>query len=165
MKSSAVKSEFKSKIPWREKIENVKEHKIVTIPSRMEKRMGKGTMLIPKPSDIEALIRKVRKGKLVTKSELRRKLSGVYKTDVACPITTGIFIRIIAEASEDDIKAGRKSTPYWRIVNDDGSLTKTFPGGEGRQAANLRREGMRIGKSKNGKEFIVRDFENFLVRL
>jgi hypothetical protein len=32
-------------------------------------------MLIPKPLDVEALVRKVRKGKLITITEIRNKLA------------------------------------------------------------------------------------------
>ncbi len=62
----------------------------------MQKRFGTGTMLIPKPLDVDALIRKVRKGKLVTQARIREKLAKEFKADTACPITTGIFVRIAA---------------------------------------------------------------------
>ena len=43
--------------------------------------------------------------------------------DHSCPLITGIFVRIIAEAAEEDRRAGHKTiTPYWRVVRDDGSM-------------------------------------------
>lgn len=69
-------------------------------------------------------------------------------------MTTGIFVRIAAEAAEEDARAGAKSvTPYWRVLKEGGKLNEKFPKG---QAAKLRREGHRI---EGGS---VTDFENSL---
>lgn len=164
--SEKIRKKFKSKISWREKLERVAEHKIVNIPPKMQARFGRGTMLIPKPLDVDALIREVKKGRLVTRKEIGDRLSRDFNTDSTCPITTGIFIRIISETAEEDFEKGKKTiTPYWRIVGNDGSLNEKFPGGMKRQAENLKREGMKIEKSKNGKHLIVKDFEKFLTIL
>jgi len=134
---------------WREKMDNPNLPKVVAIPPKMQKRYGMGTMLVPSPHAVEALIRSVRKGSLVTVSRLREILAGKYATDVACPLTTGIFVRIAAEAAEEDLRAGKaKVTPYWRVVKDDGSLNPRLPGGVERQAERLRAEGHRIVPGK-----------------
>src|SRR5262245_49862668 len=57
-------------------------------------RWGKGTMVIPRPLDVDELIRQVRQGKLVTVLQLREELAKRSQVDVACPLTTGIFVRI-----------------------------------------------------------------------
>lgn len=99
-------------------------------------------MLIPTPKLVDALIRKVLKGKLVTVGELRRKMAADFEVDVTCPLTTGIFVRIAAETAEEDRANGRQRlTPYWRVIKDDGSLNPKFPGGPEQQARYLRREG------------------------
>ena len=55
------------------------------------------------------------RGKLVTVSALRRALAADFETDVTCPLTTGIFVRIVAEAAEEDRASGRKQlTPTGR---------------------------------------------------
>ena len=43
-------------------METAHEAKIVAIPHRMQKRFGRGKMLIPKPLDVDAMIRKVPRG-------------------------------------------------------------------------------------------------------
>lgn len=155
-----MKNKLVSRIPWREKIENVKDFRIIDVPLRMQNRFGKGKMLIPRPLDLEAIIKKVRKGKLLTKSKLREKLSFDFKADVTCPITSGIFMRIISEAAEEELEAGKKKvTPYWRVINNDGSLNQNFPGGDKRQAEYLKREGHQIEKTNKGKLLRVCDFE------
>src|SRR5215831_2452445 len=102
-------SKFRSRIPWREKLERVQEAKVVQIPPRMQARFGKGTMVIPKPLDVDALIRSVPKGRLVTFAQLREHLARQCNADVACPLTTGIFIRIAAEAAEEARRSGKKN--------------------------------------------------------
>ncbi|HYT49255.1 MAG TPA: MGMT family protein [Pyrinomonadaceae bacterium] len=127
-------------------------------------RFGKGTMLIPTPKLVDALIRKVPKGKLVTVSELRRRLAADFAADVTCPLTTGIFVRIAAEAAEEDRANGRaRVTPYWRVVKDDGSLNPKFPGGVDNQARYLRDEGFTL--NRNRKTPRVEEFERRLMML
>lgn len=65
-------------------------------------------MVIPKPLDVDALIRRVPKGKLATMLQLREELARRSKVDVACPLCTGIFVRIVAEAAAEGRHAGLK---------------------------------------------------------
>lgn len=159
-------TKFTSRTSWREKLERSDHSKIVDIPAAMAKRLGMGTMLIPKPIDVDALIRKTRKGRLVTVSEIRSRLARDNNVDVACPLTTGIFIRIAAETAEEDLRNGRtRVTPYWRVIKDDGSLNERFPGGAQSQMRRLKEEGHRVVQGKGKKPPAVKDFEGSLTRL
>ena len=159
-----MKIKFRSRTRWREKLEKPQEPKVVQIPPTMS-RFGKGTMLIPTPMLVDGLIRQVPKGKLITSGGLRRKLSMDFKTDVTCPLTTGIFVRIAAEAAEEDrANHKRRFTPYWRVIKDDGSLNPKYPGGVESQARNLRAEGFTVArKGKSGG--VVKEFEQSLFTL
>jgi hypothetical protein len=133
---------------WREKLEGAHEARVVAIPPKMQKQYGKGTMLIPKPIDVDALIRKVQRGKLVTLTEIREKLARASGADTVCPMCAGMFVRISAEAAAEDLRAGKsRVTPYWRVVRDDGTLFEKFPGGPIGQAEHLEAEGHRIDRS------------------
>lgn len=157
---------FSSRKSWKEKLHNQDHSKIVEIPERMTKRFGVGTMLIPKPLDIDSLIRKTKKGKLVTVSEIRSRLARDNNVDTACPLTTGIFVRIVAEAAEEDLRDGRKQvTPYWRVIKDDGSLNEKFPGGAKAQARRLKEEGHSVSLGKGKRPPKLQDFEKSLSRL
>jgi hypothetical protein len=130
-------------------MDNPKLPKVVAIPPRMQKRFGTGAMLIPSPGDVDAFIKTVRAGSVTTVSQIREFLAGKYSADVTCPMTTGIFVRIAAEAAEEEARAGKtKITPYWRVLKDDGSLNPKFPGGVERQAERLRAEGHKIQGAK-----------------
>jgi hypothetical protein len=148
---------MKTKTPWREKMNRAA--KVVDIPLGMQKRFGKGKMLIPCPMDVDALMRSIRRGRLVTQSQIRERLARAHKADVACPITTGIFVRIAAEAAEEDLRLGKKRvTPYWRVVRDDGALNPKLR----RQAAHLQEEGYVIEPGARKNTLRVRDFANHL---
>lgn len=152
---------------WQEKLkeQSKKLPRIVDTPKRMEKRLGKGKMLIPKPLDINDLICKVKKGKLVTQAQIREKLAEEFKVNVTCPITTGIFVRICAEAAEEEKRKGEKRIcPYWRVIGPDGSLNEKFPGGVKVQTKYLRGEGYTILPGKGKKPPTVKDFEKHLQR-
>ena len=156
----------KTRTTWREKLEKDQEPKVVDIPPRMQKRFGAGTMLISRPLDVDALIRKVPEGKLVTQSQIRERLAKDFNADTTCPMTTGIFLRIVAEAAEEDLMEGRESmTPYWRVLRADGSLNEKFPGGMEAQAARLKGEGHSIQPGVGKKPPKVEDFEKSLAEL
>ena len=48
------------------------------------------------PREVDAVMRHVPKGKLITINEIRAALAKKHKVDVCCPITTGIFAWIAA---------------------------------------------------------------------
>jgi len=145
---------------WREKLEAEQERKVVDNPK------GGGTLLIPKPLDVDALIRKVQKGRLVTVNQIRERLARDYSADSTCPLCAGIFLRIAAEAAEEDLSKGMAEiTPYWRVIKADGSLNEKFPGGVAAQAAQLEKEGHTIEPGRGKKPPKVKDFEESLQEL
>ena len=156
---------FSSRIPWREKLERQQQPKIVDIPPRMQVRLGKGRMVIPRPLDVDALIRRVRKGQLVTVLQLREELAKQSKVDVACPLCTGIFVRIAAEAANEERLAGKKKvTPFWRVITGEGRLNPKFPGGTNAQKSALISEGHKFSRAAGKKPPAVANFEEALVR-
>jgi len=145
----ATSTKFTSRTTWQEKLKRPIEPKIVTIPTRLEKLWGKGTMFIATPNIIDNEVKKLKKGQLITVRQIRDILSERYGTDTTCPLTTGIFLRIVAEASEEARNEGKlKITPYWRVIKEDGALFDKFPGGKAAQAKLLAAEGHKIIKNK-----------------
>jgi alkylated DNA nucleotide flippase Atl1 len=159
---------LRSRKSWREKLEHPGADlpKIVRVPEKWKKRFGSGTMAIARPLDVDALIRTVPRGRVVTQAQLRARLARRYGTDHTCPLTCGIFVRIVAEAAEEDRRAGKKGiTPYWRVLRDDGSLHEKFPGGPASQARHLREEGFSLAPAKGEHPPRVRDFERALAKI
>jgi len=135
---------------WREKLAESKD-----LPK---------TMVIPSPLEVDEAMRRVPKGKLATINEIRACLATKHGTDIACPMTTGIFAWIAAHAADEARAAGEKSiTPYWRTLKADGELNPKYPGGIPALTKLLRAEGHRV--VKKGKKFLVADFEAKLAAL
>ena len=144
----------------REKLEIEREPEVVDDPR------GRGRMLIPKPLDVDSLMRSIERGKLATVEQIRDQLAKDFHADFTCPLTTGIFIRIAAEAAEEDLGRGEKKiTPYWRVIKADGSLNEKLPGGTEAQAARLREEGHSIEPGKGKRAPKVKDFGKSLHKL
>jgi len=162
-----MSDKFKSRKSWREKLENPPQGlpKVVSGPATWEKRFGGRRVLVPTPLLVDSLIRKVKKGKLITVTQIRAQLAKDFKADSTCPLTTGIFIRIAAETAEEDLRNSKKQiTPYWRVIGADGRLTNPkLPGGFKAQAARLKSEGHKIIPGKGKKPPKVQDFEKALV--
>jgi hypothetical protein len=109
----------------------------------------RGRMLVPTPMLVAREVRTVPKGRLITPIQLRDRLARAARADLTCPMTTGIFLNIIAGAAEESIGAGhRPVAPYWRVVGPDGSLPEKFPVPAGAQAAHLRIEGHRVERGQ-----------------
>lgn len=145
----------KPKKSWIEKLKDSKGlPKIGKVEGKMSKRWGEGTMVIPAPIEVDAIMAKVPKGKLITINEIRDKLAKKHKVDMACPITTGIFAWIAAHAAEEARAAGKhRITPYWRTVKNGGELNAKYPGGLAAIKRKLREEGHRIVR-RGKREFV-----------
>jgi hypothetical protein len=103
-------------------------------------------------------------GRLATINEIRACLAKKHGTDIACPMTTGIFVWIAAHAAEESRTAGEKNiTPYWRLLKTGGELNPKYPGGIPAMKTLLAAEGHKV--AKKGSKFLVAEFETKLASL
>ena len=122
------------------------------------------TMVIPSPPEVDQVMRLIPNGRLATITEIRACLAKKHRTDIACPMTTGIFAWIAAHAAEEARTEGRKdTTPYWRTLKTGGELNPKYPGGIPALKKLLAAEGHKV--VKKGGKFLVADFESKLVEL
>ena len=149
---------------WREKLADDKGlPKVCEVTGKLSKRWGAGRFVIPAPREVDALMKQVSKGRVVTINELRAALARKHKTDFACPITTGIFAWIAAHAAAEDEAEGKKRiTPFWRTLKMGGEINPKYPGGVEAVAKRLRAEGHKI--VSKGKRTLVVDYENKLFK-
>jgi hypothetical protein len=135
---------------WREKLADDKDlPKIGKVEGTLRQSWGTGSMVIPAPREVDAVIRRIRKGRTATINDLRSALASKHCVDMCCPITTGIFAWIAAHAAAEAELEGRKRiTPWWRVVKDGGKLNPKYPGGVREQGRRLRAEGHRIAAGK-----------------
>jgi len=124
----------------------------------MSKRWGTGSVAIPAPMEVNEIMKKVPKGKLISINQIRQVIAKRHKATIGCPITCGIFAWIAANAAEEERKQGKKDiTPYWRTLKSDGSLNEKYPSGLEGQKKLLEKEGHKI--IRKGKKYLVVDYE------
>ncbi|MDO8685988.1 MAG: MGMT family protein [Clostridiales bacterium] len=162
---------MRRKKSWNDKLHNSQGlPKIETIKSKMSKKWGIGTCVIPTPLDVDNLMKKPGAGELITINQIRSALAMKYDTSIACPLTTGIFAWVAANAADELARAGGQGqgqgqgqtiTPYWRTLKTGGELNKKYPGGIENHKALLELEGHVV--VKRGKRYFVENFENNLV--
>lgn len=141
--------QWKTKTSWRAKLHKPALPRLVRVPDGMATRLGDGIMLIPTALEVDAMVRKIARGQVSTLAQIRSRLARWHNVDVTCPLVTGIFLRIVAEAAEEDRLAGlQELAPYWRVVGDDGKLNSKFPGGIEAQARRLTAEGHTIREGR-----------------
>lgn len=127
------------------------------------KKWGGKTLVVAPPADYDKYMRQVPEGKLITTSELRKKVAKDYQVEVCCPLTCGIFVQIAAWASyqrENDI------TPFWRTLKANGELNPKYPQGVDLQRKKLEEEGhIILEKGKTTKKYFVKDYQEKLFEL
>src|ERR1051325_5077172 len=103
---------------WAEKLADSKDFpKVLPIDATKSNRWGAGTFVIAAPREVDDLMKRVPKGRLITIDDLRRALAHRHGATIACPLTTGIFAWIAAHAAEEARAGGAKNiTPYWRTL-------------------------------------------------
>jgi alkylated DNA nucleotide flippase Atl1 len=151
---------------WHEKLTDSKDlPRVKVITERMSERWGTGTVVIPAPIEVDEMMKNVPRGKLLTINEIRQALAERHGATIGCPLTTGLFARIAAEAAREEAAAGgnKRITPYWRTLKSGGELNPKYPGGIEDQKARLQSEGHHV--IQKGKRHIVENYENALVTL
>jgi hypothetical protein len=147
---------------WNEKLADSKDlPKVVPITEKMSKRWGTGTVVIPAPKEVDEIMKKVPRGKLITINEIRKSLAVKHKASIGCPITTGIFAWVAAHAANEKVAEGEADiTPYWRTLKSGGIINEKYPGGIENLKALLEAEGHTV--VTKGKKYLVKDYEKSL---
>ena len=112
---------------WTEKLDNGRKAEVVRIARSYAGLPAGSDVLIPTPREVQAAVRKIPAGKFVAPEQLRAKPASKHGVETACPLVTGIFLRIIGEAAWEQMQAGadpEEITPFWRVVAADSTLAK-----------------------------------------
>jgi alkylated DNA nucleotide flippase Atl1 len=126
---------------------------------KMGAQLGDSVVLAP-PSDVLTIMQTVPEGKLITVAQICERLATQHEAQYCCTLTTGIYITIIANATEET----RSDVPYWRTIKNTGELNPKFPGGVKQQKVLLEQEGhMIVQRGRKHLRYFVKDYERVLV--
>ena len=105
---------------WKEKLNNDKSFIVKRLDKNFADMKVGENMLIATPKIIDEYIKQIPKGININIKTLRNDLALTYNADTTCPVTTGIFLRIVSEAAYEDFLNGEKNiTPFWRVVDHE----------------------------------------------
>ncbi len=134
----------------------------ITDQSSIEKYGGSKMYFAP-PIDYDKAMKRIPYGKLMTVGKIREYFAKQNHADFAEPITAGIFVSIVAWASEQRTE---DKTPYWRTLKAKGELNAKYPGGIEAQKEKLEAEGHTIiQKGRKNIRYYVEDYEKALFDL
>jgi hypothetical protein len=113
---------------WTDKVNDLtKEFQVKKLDKDFADMHAGGKMLIATPKIIDEYVRHIPKGKSGSLATMRKDLANEYGADYTCPVTSGIFLRIVAEAAHEQIEKGTpiaKVAPFWRVVDEKSALNK-----------------------------------------
>lgn len=104
---------------WAEKMEKPSVPEVKILEKGFADLKDGSKMLIPTPRLIEAYLQHSTPGKKVDIKQMRADLAAENGADYTCPLTAGIFLRIVAEFTNEQHLAGKNLkllTPVWRAV-------------------------------------------------
>ncbi len=116
---------MKPRTSWAERVQKDATPVVKPLDRRFAGHDVGELMLISTSKEINARIRRTRPGTAITIAQFRERLAKSANADFTCPLSTGIFLRIVAEAALEALAAGDsidEVTPFWRVVEPDSAL-------------------------------------------
>jgi ABC-type uncharacterized transport system ATPase subunit len=118
---------------WLDKLNENKESKIKRIDIDFADIPAGSTMFIATPKLIDQYIKEIGIGKRINIKTIRKDLALAHNADYTCPVTTGIFLRIVTEANYEKLQQGERLeeiTPFWRAIEPNSALAKKLTFGQ-----------------------------------
>jgi len=88
----------------------------------------KGSKLhISSPEEIAAELKTIPLGSILFIQAFRRRLAEKNKCDATCPVSTSIFLRIVAEHTWEEFNSSSSTqdlAPFWRVVESSSPMAK-----------------------------------------
>lgn len=112
---------------WRKRFGAAKPPHVVTLHTDFAGVKAGNTMLISSPGEIAAYVSKIPRGETRTIARLRNELARRAGAQAMCPVTTAIYLRVVAEVSLRDLEDGKpleEVVPFWRVVTPDSKVAK-----------------------------------------
>lgn len=116
-----------AKKTWKEKLEKSKDPYVKFIDFQFADIPSKSHMLISSPKEIKEFIENIPRGEKMDITRLREELAKKHKADYTCPVTTAIYLRIVAENALEDLRNGigiSAINPFWRVIEPGSKFWK-----------------------------------------
>lgn len=118
---------MKIKKTWAEKLHSGQKPQVKLVDFDFSDIPAGSLMFIATPEIVDTYIKHIPKGRFVEVKTLRKDLALEHHAEYTCPLTTGIFLRIVAEANYEKFqrtKSWKDITPFWRVIEPKSPLAK-----------------------------------------
>jgi uncharacterized protein YbjQ (UPF0145 family) len=104
---------------WRKRFGAAKAPHVVMLHTDFAGVKAGNTMLISSPGEIANYLSRIPKDETRTMDRMRNELARKAGANAMCPVTTAIYLRIVAEVALADLAEGKRLeqvVPFWRVV-------------------------------------------------
>jgi hypothetical protein len=118
-------SKPKKPTDWRKRFGAAKDPHVVMLHSDFAGVKAGNTMLISSPGELANYIARIPRGETRTIDRLRNELARKAGAQAMCPVTTAIYLKVVAEVALQDLAEGKlldQVVPFWRVVLPDSKV-------------------------------------------
>jgi hypothetical protein len=134
-----------AKKTWLQKF-NVDREPEVEITTKKFADIPEGSrMLIATPKVVDEYVKQIPRGHHTSLQQMRKDLAAEFGAENTCPVTSGIFLRIVSELAYEQYQHGtplQKITPFWRMIDKKAPLAKKLSFGYDFVAEQRQKEGL-----------------------
>lgn len=112
---------------WRKRFGAAKAPHVVMLHTDFAGVKAGNTMLISSPGEIANYIARVPPDETRTIDRMRTELARKAGAHSMCPVTTAIYLRVVAELALQDLSEGKpldQVVPFWRVVRPDSKVAQ-----------------------------------------
>jgi hypothetical protein len=112
---------------WSEKVAKKKEPKKVRLDKAFAGIPAGAMLFVATPQIVQRYVGKIPFGETRTIERMRRELARKQQCDAACPVSTTIFLRMVAESAWEQLQSGAKAdsvAPFWRVIEPGSAIAK-----------------------------------------
>ena len=116
----------RAKKTWGEKMKAKPPHHVILDKDFAGIRKG-SKLHISSPVEIAAELKAITPGSTMSLPAFRRRLAEKNECDATCPVSTSLFLRIVAEHSwEEYTRTGstKDLAPFWRVLESDSPMAR-----------------------------------------
>lgn len=110
---------------WRKRFRSAKDPHVVMLHADFAGVKAGSQMLISSPGEIANYLSRIPRGETRTMDRLRNELARKAGAQAMCPVTTAIYLRVVAEVTLRDLEEGKRLdevVPFWRVVLPDSKI-------------------------------------------
>jgi hypothetical protein len=130
---------------WADKRAGAKPPHVTVLEKAFAGTPAGARLFIASPLLLEEWLGRIPRGQAMDAVALRAELAREHGADATCPVTTGIFLRIVAEAALERREMGapvEELPPFWRVIAPGSPLAAKLSCGAAGVAALRAAEGI-----------------------